>query len=189
MKYSILFIYLFFVSFLLPKDYVLDTKKSSILWLGKKLADQHSGAISIRSGNVKIHKKNYTGRIIIHMTSIVCTDIKDKKYNKKLVDHLKSDDFFAVKKYPTAILEITSGKKLQKNMHSLKGKLTIRDKTNPIKFNAVIDITKKSFVAKGKLIVDRSKFGVNYNSGSFFKNLGDKLIYDNFDLDFTIYSK
>ena len=36
--------------------------------------------------------------------------------------------------------------------------------------------------ATANLKVDRSEFDVRYGSGSFFDNLGDKTIYDEFDL-------
>jgi hypothetical protein len=30
--------------------------------------------------------------------------------------------------------------------------------------------------------VDRTKYGIEYNSGSIFDGLGDRVIYDNFEL-------
>ena len=37
-----------------------------------------------------------------------------------------------------------------------------------------------------KLTIDRSKFDIRYGSDSFFDNLGDKTIYDNFEIDVTL---
>jgi hypothetical protein len=39
---------------------------------------------------------------------------------------------------------------------------------------------------KGKLIVDRTKFDIKYGSGSFFDNLGDKAIDNDFTLDLNL---
>ena len=34
-----------------------------------------------------------------------------------------------------------------------------------------------------KLVFDRSKYNVRYGSGSFFENLGDRLILDDIELE------
>ena len=39
------------------------------------------------------------------------------------------------------------------------------------------------------LVIDRSKFDVRYGSKSFFDNLGDKMIYDEFTLEIKIVVK
>ena len=36
--------------------------------------------------------------------------------------------------------------------------------------------------ATANLSVDRTKYSIRYGSGSFFDDLGDKTIYDEFDL-------
>ena len=169
--------------------FVVDTKKSKIRWVGKKLTDQHNGTIKIKKGEIKKNDGSFKGFIVIDMSSIACKDIKDPKYNKKLVNHLKSEDFFYIKKYETAKLEITDVKKISKNKHTVYGAITIRGKTQKIDFPARIVFSKKSFKAKGKLTIDRTKFGIRYGSGSFFKSLGDKIIYDDFTLKFEVYSK
>ena len=43
--------------------------------------------------------------------------------------------------------------------------------------------------ATAKITLDRTDFDVRYGSGSFFDNLGDKTIYDEFDLQVTLASK
>ena len=40
--------------------------------------------------------------------------------------------------------------------------------------------------ANAKLKIDRSKFNVKYGSTSFFKDLKDKAIYDEFDLNVNL---
>ena len=52
----------------------------------------------------------------------------------------------------------------------------------PIEFAARVDKTEKNISATATMIVDRSKFDVRYGSGSFFEGLGDKLIYDDFEM-------
>ena len=38
----------------------------------------------------------------------------------------------------------------------------------------------------GEVEIDRTKFGIKYGSGSFFDDLGDRAIYDNFKIKFKI---
>ena len=40
--------------------------------------------------------------------------------------------------------------------------------------------------AMAKLVIDRSKYNVRYGSNSFFDNLGDKAIDDEFELDINL---
>jgi polyisoprenoid-binding protein YceI len=56
--------------------------------------------------------------------------------------------------------------------------LTIKGKTNPVTF----DITVNKHNTSTKFKVDRTKYDIKYGSGSFFDNLGDKAISDNFEL-------
>ena len=74
--------------------YALDTKNTSATWVGKKVTGQHNGEITITSGTLAVdHGTIKKGSFEFDMNSITCTDLKDAEWNKKLVDHLKNDDF------------------------------------------------------------------------------------------------
>jgi len=60
----------------------------------------------------------------------------------------------------------------------VEGKLTIKKITKPIKFNVSVYGKK----ANASIKVDRTKFDIKYGSGSYFDDLADNLIYDEFDL-------
>ena len=91
---------------------LVDTKESSVKWTGSKLASSHEGYVKIQKGSLSIdHGTLVGGQFAIDMNSISCTDIESEKYNKKLVDHLKNDDFFNVKDFPVATIKITSAKR------------------------------------------------------------------------------
>jgi len=161
----------------------VNTEKSTIHWLGKKIGGQHDGYINIKSGSIELKNNNlYAGEFNIDMNSISCSDLEDAGYNKKLVGHLKSDDFFGVDKFPTAKLKVTSASKFINNKSSVKAELTIKGKTENITF----DITKNKNLYTAKIDVDRSKFDVKYGSTSFFDSLGDKAIDDIFILDIKL---
>ena len=116
------------------------------------------------------------------MTSITCTDLPEKA-GGKLVGHLKSDDFFGVATYPTAKFEITKVVSRGKaGDYKVTGNLTIKESTKEIQFNTTDDNSTGVPVATADITIDRSDFNVKYGSGSFFDDLGDKTIYDEFDL-------
>ena len=152
--------------------------KSKVVWKGYKVTGSHEGTITIKSGTLEFEsEKLIGGEFVIDMTSIIVTDLEGE-YKGKLEGHLKSDDFFGVAAHPTASLVFTEVKTSGKNSYNVTGNLTIKGKTNPISFSISIYGSK----ATATLKVDRSKYDVKYGSASFFDNLKDKTIYDEFDL-------
>jgi polyisoprenoid-binding protein YceI len=166
----------------------VDPANSKLEWTGAKITkDKHNGTIAISEGTVKFEgDKLLGGEFTVDMKSIVNLDLKDQGYNKKLVDHLKSDDFFAVDKHATAKLVIEEVQTGEAGKAIVKGDLTIRGKTQPVNFPAEIKMENGKAMAMGKLVFDRTKFDVKYNSGNIFKNLGDKAINDEVELSFTL---
>lgn len=167
----------------------IDTNKSTIEWTGKKLTGEHYGNITIRKGHLLIKGNTLVGGAFdIDMNTITCVDITDAKSNARLVDHLKSDDFFAVRKYPIARFEITQADFRGDNNYIITGNLTIKDKTNGITFPATFDMGDSGVAAaSGNIVFDRSKYNVKFGSQSFFENLGDKMVYDDVDLKASIF--
>jgi polyisoprenoid-binding protein YceI len=155
-------------------------EKSVIEWLGKKVGGQHDGSIQLKSGEFMLEDDRIvSGNFIVDMTSIVNYDLKNETYNQKLVDHLKSDDFFGVAKYPTAKFVVTESTPFKDGKAMVTGSITIKENTERISFEVVRD--GDSYMTK--LELDRSKFDVRYGSKTFFANIGDKAIDDIFTLD------
>jgi polyisoprenoid-binding protein YceI len=167
----------------------IDTKKSVINWVGKKVTGKHNGRVWLKTGSVDLDKNTIKGGdFVIDMASIKVDDLKDPDYNGKLTGHLKSDDFFGVAAHPTSTFKITSVKPLKKdgNTHEITGDLTIKNITKSVSFPAKVDIKGNKATAKGTLKVDRTLFDVKYGSGKFFDNLGDKMINDEFEIELDI---
>lgn len=161
-----------------------DLKKSSLQWIGKKVTGEHSGNIALKSGEINFQKgKISSGKFEIDMRSITCTDIKDAEYNKKLIGHLNSDDFFSVEKFPAASFNIKEAITKDGKNYTIKGDLSIKGITNPIEFAAVVEKSKDFVTASSLIKINRAKFDIRYGSGSFFEGLGDNLIYDDFELN------
>lgn len=158
----------------------IDTKKSSIAWVGKKVTGQHNGTINFSEGTIIVNGKSIRGgSFVVDMTSINTTDLEAGKGKEKLDGHLKADDFFGTDKYPTAKLEIKLISDNGDGTFNVTANLTIKDITNPVSF--VLKSNGKS-TATATLKVDRTKYGIKYGSGSFMDGLGDKAINDEFDL-------
>lgn len=168
-------------------DVKINTKVSNVDWIGKKVTGQHSGKIAIKEGVLNLHDGHLsTGKIVIDMTSIVCTDLNPEKGAKKLVGHLNSPDFFDVANHPTAILKITGAKQIEGNKHMVSGNLTIKGITKPITFEATVNMKDGKLGAFAEVKVDRTLYNVKYNSGKFFDGLGNKMIDDEFIIKFNI---
>ena len=71
---------------------------------------------------------------------------------------------------------------LAETFFQLTGEFTIKGKTNPAQF----DLTVNNGTATAKVIIDRAKYDIRYGSNSFFDNLGNKAIYNDFELDVTL---
>ena len=164
----------------------IDLSKSQVLWTGEKIGGSHNGKIQIQSGSFELKNGEVvSGNVVIDMNSLTNDDLKDAGYNKQLVDHLKSDDFFGVNNHPTATFKITRAGKFNSDKALVTGLLTIKGKTEKVSFV----VNRKDNVYSTQLKVDRSKFGVRYGSKSFFNNLGDKVIDDMFTLDIKLVLK
>jgi polyisoprenoid-binding protein YceI len=155
-----------------------DTTKTSLLWLGEKVTGQHTGTIKLQSGWLNWqNNKIASGEFDINMASL-----KETENNAMLLGHLKSDDFFGVSKFPLAKLVITGSTPFDKGSGTVSGTLTIKDITNPIEFKATMQKKDEGTWFFANITVDRTKYNIRYGSGSFFDNLGDKTIYDEFKL-------
>lgn len=187
-----LFVGLFAFAFTTVNDeeYKVDKQQSKLTWIGRKVTGEHSGTINISNGKLNWNGKNLTGGSFeIDMASIINTDITDETYNQQLVGHLKSDDFFSTEKHPKANFVITKVEPLTNNQAQVTGNLTIKGTTKEIQFPATIQAQGNQLSAKAKILVDRTQYGIRYGSGSFFENLGDKAIDNNFELNIELLAK
>jgi len=170
----------------------IDMDKSSIKWKGtKSTGSYHDGLINVKTSKLDFDKNNQLigGKIIIDMNSITCTDIQNKKSNRSLVKHLKDDDFFGTEIFPISTLVITNVEKIDEQNFKLIADLTIKENTHPIEFIANIIYNDNTGLASGKLEIDRSKYNVKYRSKSWYPDIGDRFINDNFELFFNLLAK
>lgn len=166
-----------------PTTKNINTANSNIVWKGYKVTGSHEGNIKFKSGALKLDgNKLLGGELVVDMNTIDCTDLQGGGKGK-LEGHLKSDDFFGTATHPTATIKFTKiASRGPEGEYKVTANITIKNVTKEIKFNASL----KNGVATANLKIDRSDFDIKYGSGSFFDNLGDKAIYDEFDLAVTL---
>lgn len=160
----------------------VNTAASKIEWTGRKVTGKHFGTINIKEGSLDIKDGFLTGgSFTVDMTSIKVLDMQGE-YAGKLEGHLKSDDFFGSDVYPTANLVVTQSIAKGNGQFDVKANLTIKGATHPVNFVATVTPEGKKYKATANITIDRSLYNVKYGSGKFFEGLGDKTIYDEFDL-------
>jgi polyisoprenoid-binding protein YceI len=170
----------------------VDPAHSTLQWKGAKvIGDSHTGNIDIKSGEITYSKEGPTSAVVVvNMKTISNTDLKDAEYNKKLVNHLKSDDFFSVDKHPEAKLTIKKFTKVSGDEFKLDGDLTIKGIVKPVSLKAKVQQEKENITKiTADLEFDRTEFDVRYGSGKFFQGLGDKVIADKIEVKVELKGK
>lgn len=169
---------------LTPEVATVNTSESTITWTAKKVTGQHHGKVPITSATLDYKNgKILGGTFEMDMTSLTVEDITDPGMNKRLTDHLKSDDFFSVEKHNNSTFKITEAKSSNGKDYQLTGDLTIKNITKPVTFPATVAVNGGKITATGKLTFDRTHYDIKFRSGSYFENLADKMIYDDVELD------
>jgi polyisoprenoid-binding protein YceI len=154
--------------------YELDTEASTLEWAAYRFTGSgHTGTVGIADGYMAYTDDALQqGEFVIDMTSIT-----ESEGNERFLQHIRSDDFFTVDRYPTSTLlvnEITT----ENGTSVVNGELTIRGITNEVSFPATIERSEDELNASAEFEIDRTKWGVVYDSGSVFKQLGDRAIED-----------
>lgn len=168
------------------QNFKVVSAESDINWTGKKVTGAHNGTIDIKAGSLEVNDgKLKAGSFTIDTTSIKILDITDPATNTQFAGHLFSEDFFATERYPEAKFEITHVAQTD-DSSQITGNLTIKGITHPVSFPAEVNITEESITASGKIVVDRTSYDMKFRSGNFFLNLGDTLIYNDFELEVNL---
>ncbi|TVR89699.1 MAG: YceI family protein [Saprospirales bacterium] len=172
-------------------EMTIDNSESTLYWKGYKVGGWHEGFVTIKEGTLKFDDDgSFTGgNFVIDMTTIIATDLTgDSK--ARLEGHLKSDDFFGVETHPEAHLDIKRViSRGQPGDYRIVADLTIKDITHEIRFNTKMEDKGDMKTATAEFNVDRSLYDVRFGSGTFFSNLGDNTIYDEFDIKVNLVVK
>ncbi|QXE92775.1 YceI family protein [Geomonas subterranea] len=174
-------------------SYAIDTEKSTLEWIGRNLNNRHHGTVAVHSGELVMRDGRLTaGFIVLDMSSIENRDLQDPYWRDLLVRHLKSEDFFAVERFPTATFRFTrwepeSTEFSEASEGTVFGELTIRGVTRHIGFPAVVAPQQDGSVkAHAHFDIDRTLWDAGYGSGKLFERLGMHLVHDLVTLELFI---
>lgn len=181
-KIFLIYIFSFIIQFGFTQHYQLDINASKLEWSGKAAYSAYtlSGTLTVATGELFVKdgllKK---AKIIIDMNSLD-TEIGE------LEQHLRSEDFFEVNNYPEATFILTQPVKLNKGSMILTGKMQIKEEVHTENIHLSAKKVGNNWVFSGEVGLDRTKYGIYYNSPSFFKSLKQNAIADEFELDITV---
>lgn len=163
--------------------YTVDGAASRLEWMGRNLNGRHYGTIAVSGGEVGVKNGLLAGgSIALDMSSIVNLDLKDEGYNRMLVSHLKSDDFFDVAHYPSAVYTIDGSEIMPEEsacslVFQVKGSLEMKGVRKDLPLTAeVVPQADGQLKARVLCNLDRTRWGVLYGSGKFFEKLGMHLV-------------
>ncbi|QKJ29870.1 YceI family protein [Mucilaginibacter mali] len=169
------------------KYFTIDTKESVVAWTGSGVHGKHDGYAYISKGELMIENGQLMGGTVeIDMTK---TEGPGHATNNNLINHLKGPDFFDVEKFPFSTIVITKSAAINGENKTVTGKLMIKGITEPVTFPARIEIRDGIVKASARLIIDRTKWGIRYNSGKFYDNLADRAISDSIGFQINIVAK
>lgn len=174
-RYVILFLFSSITVFSQTK-YAIAPTRNQIKWLGNSSlgGNGHDGFVKVSSGLILVSATNQImkGNFEIDMNTIKSIDekAKDKDKDNGLDEHLKSNDFFSVSKFPKAYFTIEQAKVsiVQPNQHMVNGTLIIKGIANKIQFPAEIIFEGNSIKVKANFFINRQLWGITYDSPSLF---------------------
>lgn len=166
----------------MAQTYQLDKTACQLNWTGQAAFSAYSlsGTIKVKTGQLTVEDQQLINATVTVNTKSIYSDIK------RLKNHLHSEDFFYVKQYPTASFELLEFIPLVGGEQLAKGNLTIRGVTKPFSTTVQLKRANGKIVISGSATINRTDFGVNYNSPSIFASLKDDAIADEFTLDFVL---
>jgi polyisoprenoid-binding protein YceI len=164
--------------------------ESTVGWKATKVTGGHDGKVRLKAGTMEFKDGVLVmSDVVVDMTSITCEDIQNENTNTKLVNHLRSADFFDVERHGEAHFRTTRVELLKEDTYRITGDLVIKGTAHPNTFDMVVKRDKRSARATGTLTFDRTNYDIKYRSGSFFEGLGDRMIHDSVTLELDIVAR
>ena len=172
--------------------YKINAEKSLIEWAGRSPSSKHHGTVRITEGKITVIDGKVSGKIEINMESINNIDLEGDPLQPVLISHLKSDDFFFVKMFPTAKFTIQSAFPLKNPTLSapnfeVHGTLELRGVCAEIQFPATLSrLEDGQCSVEAHFDIDRTRWNIIYGSSRFFRHLGMHLVFDLISLQMRI---
>lgn len=145
----------------------------------------HNGTLHVKEGGVRTGSDRMitNGRFVLDMNSIQATDQPDKEGRKDLEAHLKSADFFATEKFPLAYFTVTGSSPYAS---WVQGNLTIKGVSHPVVVPFTYRVQNDTLYVQGHLNIDRTEWGINYQSEGLFSAAKDGIIKNSVELNLLL---
>ncbi len=175
-------------------SYAVDIGESIIEWTGRNPNTKHYGTLRLLRGDIWIQHGKLTGTFEIDMHSLKNLNLEGNEWQPVLIAHLKSDDFFFVEKFPTALFTINSAQKIDESLSApnfeVKGTLELRGVSNDMKFLATIsNLANGGITAEAHFDFDRTQWKISYGSTRYFEHLGMHLVFDPISIELRIVAR
>ncbi len=173
------------------KGLPVDIAASKVVWTASKVGGSHTGDVTLASGVLTVQNGVLLlADVSMNMESITCSDLSSATSNANLVSHLKDEDFFHVSSHPRAHFRTTSVERKaqvgERTTFHVEGVLTIKGIEASNAFEVDLWAEGDHYRATGAILFDRTVYGIQYGSGSFFEGLGNRMIKDEVELDFDL---
>lgn len=172
--------------------YQVDADQSLVEWAGHNPNTRHDGTVRMIKGEIGVTNGKPVGTFEIDMNAIENKSLAGDESQPVLISHLKSDDFFFTRLFPTATFTIKSGTPKKEPYISapnvdVQGELTLRGVKAGLSFPATVyQAIDGTITAKARFDLDRTRWGIIYGSARFFEYLGMHLVFDIIHVDVKI---
>ena len=178
-------------------DYVVLPSASTIQWTGYYLFSfgEHTGTVGVVDGALSFDSHDVlTGSTTIDMHTVKDLDMPYDDGGKDVGEHLMSKDFFDADRYPQARIDIIKTEPITDTRSggpntNVTANLTIKGISHPVTFETLLTRTPTELKATGKFKFDRTRWGIEYNSGKIFAEVGDGAISDAVAIEFSLTAK
>ena len=175
----------------------MNASQSKVRWTGYYLFSfgEHQGSVDLVKGEIQVDPQQLlTGFFEVDMKSIRDIDMPADDGGKDLSDHLMSKDFFASDEFPVARIDILRTERIKEAKAGepnvqVFGDLTIKGIKQGISFPAYTTFAGDIIQVNARFKFDRTKWGVHYNSGKIFDDVGDGAISDAIAIETDIVAK
>jgi polyisoprenoid-binding protein YceI len=143
-----------------PANYRLSGENTKIEFVGTKKDGAHTGSFPKLSGTATANDADPAT-----LKLMVLIDVNSMQTDAaKLTAHLKSPDFFDVKRYPEAKFVSTAVAK-GKSGYTVTGNLTLHGETKKLSFPADIALGPDGLKLTAKFKLNRNDWGITYGKG------------------------
>jgi polyisoprenoid-binding protein YceI len=137
----------------------LDPAQSSFEFVGAKVTGDHRGTFKLYGGNLKLAADGTPSALEVEV-DLASLQIEPDR----LLNHLKSPDFFDVEKFPKArfSLEQIAAQPSAEASHRVSGVLELHGVTKQIEFPAKLEISDRGATGSALFTINRQDFGIVY---------------------------